>query len=57
MAFCQRAVNSLSIHGAGGGYETAAFSYDASQCHTYAVDWLPDRLVFYLGSSLAIQAA
>ncbi len=43
-----RKLSSLSVHGAGGGYETAEMRHDASQWHTYAVDWLPDRLVFYV---------
>ena len=43
-----RTLSSLSLHGAGGGYETAELRHDATQWHTYAVDWLPGQLVFYL---------
>lgn len=44
-----RTVNNISIHGAnGGGLQSVQFGYDASQWHTYAVDWLPGQLVFYL---------
>lgn len=42
-----RTLNNITIHGGGDG-ESVEFRYDSSQWHTYAVDWLPDRLVFYL---------
>jgi beta-glucanase (GH16 family) len=42
-----RWVNNISVHG-NGTLESTEFHYDASQWHTYAVDWLPGLLVFYL---------
>ncbi len=47
-----RTVNNITIHGTGGWNDqnTTEFRYDASQWHTYVVDWLPGQLVFYLDS-------
>ena len=42
-----RTLNNISVHG-DGGFDSWEFRYDASQWHTYAVDWLPDQLIFYL---------
>ena len=46
-----RTLNNISVHGKGAFFsnlESTEFRYDATQWHTYAVDWSPDQLVFYL---------
>ena len=42
-----RSVNNISVH-SNGTYDSWEFRYDATQWHTYAVDWLPGQMVFYL---------
>ena len=43
----EKTLNNITVHG-NGGFESWEFSYDATQWHTYTVDWLPGELVFYL---------
>lgn len=42
----------FTVHWDGGGgadhYEGQSFSLDTSQWHTYAVDWTPERLTYYI---------
>ena len=45
--FADRSLNNISVH-SDGKYDSWEFRYDATQWHTYAVDWLPGQLVFYL---------
>lgn len=48
--FADKSVNNISVHGEGGPgpFDSWEFRFDATQWHTYAVDWLPGQLVFYL---------
>ncbi len=46
-----RTLNNITVHGKGpffSNVESREFRYDASEWHTYTVDWLPGELVFYL---------
>ena len=42
-----KSTNNISVHG-GGAFDSTELRFDATQWHTYAVDWLPGQLVFYL---------
>ncbi|HEV7268664.1 MAG TPA: family 16 glycosylhydrolase [Falsiroseomonas sp.] len=42
-----RTTTYVTLHGEG-GTEGRAVASDASEWHTYAVDWLPDRVTFYI---------
>jgi beta-glucanase (GH16 family) len=46
-----KSVNNITVHGKSttfGNFDTTELRSDATQWHTYAVDWLPGQLVFYL---------
>ena len=42
-----RTITSVTVHSEG-FHEGMAIASDASEWHTYAVDWLPDRITFYI---------
>ncbi|MBX6742104.1 MAG: DUF4214 domain-containing protein [Acetobacteraceae bacterium] len=42
-----RTLNAITVHGPNDQH-SESFTYDATQWHTYAVDWLPGHLIFYL---------
>jgi beta-glucanase (GH16 family) len=48
--FADKSVNNISVHGKAepGKFDSWEFRFDATQWHTYTVDWLPGELVFYL---------
>ena len=50
-----RTTNSAVFHGPDGNAEVVTFNYDATQWHTYTLDWTPEKLTIWLDGNLLVE--